>query len=122
MIAFYFFHRRDAEGAKIIFSWSDFLRGKIRPNNLPAAANHKKRRLLKELYITVTGINIFGNKTLPVGLSASGRLVFHPLNGKLKDIFLCELCASAVILNLNGAANFFQVLAEGIGWILAAFF
>jgi hypothetical protein len=32
-------------------------------------------------------------KTLPIGLSF---FVFHPLNGKRKDTFLCDLCGSAV--------------------------
>jgi hypothetical protein len=34
------FHRRGAESAENIFSWSDFLRGKIKPNNQPSAKNY----------------------------------------------------------------------------------
>jgi hypothetical protein len=48
MNAFFFIHRRGAEFAENIFSWSDFPSQEIRPNNLPAALNHKVRYLLLE--------------------------------------------------------------------------
>jgi hypothetical protein len=48
MLLSFGFHRRGAESAEINFSWSDFLRGEIRPNYLPEESNPKKIWVLRE--------------------------------------------------------------------------
>jgi hypothetical protein len=79
-------HRRDAEYAENIFSWSDFLRGKIRPNHLPLA------EVIEILNIAlVIGDGNHCNLNFRLSLledrqliDSWGVFVFRPLNGKQK--------------------------------------
>jgi hypothetical protein len=59
-------HRKDAEIAENSFSWSDYLRGIIRPNNLPSA---KQLLITINIVIVLRRSSFYKGKSLSIGQS-----------------------------------------------------